>query len=90
MEQSSDEGKHRLDLLLGDIVLINSATVCAEHATDLLDDLLHQCPALLETLRRLSLRSLSALLTTSRGVRNRVSASLQYMHMVRSLAVIKS
>lgn len=90
IEQSSDEGKHRLDLLLWDIVLIETATVCAEHATDHFVDLLHQCPALLDTLRRLSLRSLSALLGTSYGVRDQVSAVLQYMYMVRSLAVNNS
>lgn len=86
MEQNSGQGKQELDLLLWDHRL-RARTCCAEYTIDLLHDLLHQCPILSATLERLPLRSLSALLVTSRGVRHHISAALQHVYMVRSISV---
>ena len=80
MQPSSDEGKQKQTCCCGNMILTERSAECA---TDLLDDLLHRCPAVLETLTRLPLRSLSALLITSHSLRDQTSAVLQSMYMVR-------
>ena len=53
-----------------------------------LDDMLHRCPAVLKHLEQtLDTRSKSALLATSSGVRQQVSALLERQYMVSLLPV---